>query len=250
MKLIPNFKEVAFYSYSAWANYLGLICLILPEALFYFWALDTDPRLWWFSGMGLLVFGTIGRHIEQPRVRSVRRMIALSIFVLALIFAWSRPLLAQSTPTTFLVVAVPLVAKWEGKENHAYLDRIASPPVWTICYGETRGVKVGDYRTDTQCANMLKGGLIEYRVGLHKYFNAMTKAARLPATRDAAYVSLAWNAGIAGIGRSTATKRLNAGNIAGGCYALTWWNKAGSRVVRGLVNRRADDYATCMIGVT
>jgi GH24 family phage-related lysozyme (muramidase) len=57
------------------------------------------------------------------------------------------------------------------------------------------------------------------------------------------------NVGIAGAGKSTATRRLNAGDIAGGCQALTWWNKAGGRVVRGLVNRRAEEFALCMDGL-
>lgn len=154
------------------------------------------------------------------------------------------------TIAAFLLVAFPLVAKWEGKENHAYLDTIASPPVWTICYGETRGVKGGDYKTDAQCKAMLEAGLVEYREKLHVYFTEETKRHRLTPERDAAYVSLAWNVGIRGAGRSTATRRLNAGDIAGGCQALTWWNRAGGRVVRGLVNRRADEYRLCMKGVS
>jgi lysozyme len=139
--------------------------------------------------------------------------------------------------------------QWEGKENVAYLDRIASPPVWTVCYGETRGVKRGDRYTDAQCADLLEVGLLEYRAGLHRYFTPETVALRLPPERDAAFTSLAWNIGISGAGKSTATRRLNAGNIAGACEAITWWNRAGSRVVRGLVNRRAYEHRFCMMGV-
>jgi GH24 family phage-related lysozyme (muramidase) len=72
---------------------------------------------------------------------------------------------------------------------------------------------------------------------------------RLPATRDAAYTSTAFNCGVAAIGKSTATRRLNAGNIAGGCEALTWWNKAGGRVIRGLLERRKREQALCMQGL-
>ncbi|WP_254054886.1 glycoside hydrolase family protein [Pseudophaeobacter sp. EL27] len=75
-------------------------------------------------------------------------------------------------------------------------------------------------------------------------------ASRLPSERDAAYVSLAYNVGIRGIGRSTATRGLNAGGVAGGCQALTWWNKAGGRVVCVLVRRRTDEYRLCMLGVS
>jgi GH24 family phage-related lysozyme (muramidase) len=147
-------------------------------------------------------------------------------------------------------VLVPLVAKWEGKKNTAYLDTIASPPVWTVCYGETRGVKRGDTYTDAQCSAMLERGLRQFRDGLHEFFTRETRDLRLTPERDAAYVSLAYNAGIYAIGKSTATRRLNAGDIAGGCSALGWWNKSGGRVVRGLVNRRADETRLCMVGLT
>ena len=149
-----------------------------------------------------------------------------------------------------MVVAVPLVARWEGLSLEAYLDRIASPPVWTICYGETEGVRRDEVRTREECEAGLRRGLVRYRNGLHQYFEAETRARRLTPERDAAFVSLAWNVGIAGAGGSTATRRLNAGDIRGACEALTWWNRAGGRVVRGLVNRRADEHRLCLQGVT
>ncbi|ARC87161.1 hypothetical protein B5V46_00185 [Rhodovulum sp. MB263] len=50
------------------------------------------------------------------------------------------------------------------------------------------------------------------------------------------------NVGVAGAGRSTATRRLSEGDVPGACEALTWWNKAGGRVVAGLRNRRTEEY--------
>nr|WP_231119180.1 glycoside hydrolase family protein [Rhodovulum sp. MB263] len=47
---------------------------------------------------------------------------------------------------------------------------------------------------------------------------------------------------MAGAGRSTATRRLSEGDVPGACEALTWWNKAGGRVVAGLRNRRTEEY--------
>jgi len=158
--------------------------------------------------------------------------------------------IANTTEAATMRVLVPLVAKWEGKKNTAYLDTIASPAVWTVCYGETRGVGQGDTYTDAQCSAMLERGLGQFRDGLHGYFTRETRDLRLTPERDAAYVSLAYNAGIYGIGKSTATRRLNAGDIAGGCAALGWWNKSGGRIVRGLVNRRADETRLCMVGLT
>ena len=149
-----------------------------------------------------------------------------------------------------MAVAVPLVARWEGLETTAYLDRIASPPVWTICYGETEGVRPNETRTEAECREGLRRGLIRYRNGIRPAFTAETKAQRLPPERDAAFVSLSWNVGIAGVRNSTATRRLNAGDVRGACEGMKMWNKAGGRVIRGLVNRRADEFRLCMAGVS
>lgn len=170
---------------------------------------------------------------------------------LACMVAFFAPVLAQPTPAAFLAVATPLVAAWEGKKNTAYLDVVGVP---TICYGHTRTVTAADVAagvtwTDARCEALLRAELLEYREGLHRFFTPETLDTRLTPERDAAYTSLAFNVGISGAGRSTATRRLNAGNIAGGCEALTWWNKAGGRVWRGLVRRRADEYRLCMVGV-
>lgn len=251
MKPVKDARRIAIRSYSMWANYLGIVALLLPVVLFLGWHIDTDPRIWWLSGLALILFGTVGRLIEQPDRRSWPRIIFLTVAFLILIAAWVSPALsAPVSERAFLSEAVPLVSKWEGKRNHAYLDTIASPPVWTICYGETRGVRPGDYYTDAECAAMLGRGLLQFRAGLHNAFTETTKQRRLTPQRDAAYVSLAYNAGVYAISRSTAVRRLNAGNIAGGCTALTWWNRSGQYIIRGLVNRRADEYRLCMEGVS
>lgn len=146
----------------------------------------------------------------------------------------------------FLGVSVPLIAKWEGKRNESYQDIVG---VWTICHGHTRTAGPNQYKTDDECYQLLQEEILEYRDGLHEYFTRETLDNRLTPERDAAYTSLAFNVGISGAGNSTATRRLNNGNILGGCKALTWWNKAGGRVVRGLVNRRAEEYEYCVLGL-
>lgn len=176
-----------------------------------------------------------------------RLLIALAVMLTAALSeAPARPASAQPTEVATLAVAVPLIAKWEGKRNAAYQDIVG---VWTICYGHTRTARPGMVLSDAECEALLREEVAEYRIGLHGYFTDVTLQTRLTPQRDAAYTSLAFNVGIAGAGRSTATRRLNEGDIAGGCTAITWWNRAGGRVVRGLVNRRADEYALCMEGL-
>ena len=164
------------------------------------------------------------------------------------------PISAGTTEKETLKVLEPLVIRWEGehrcKDNRsmhcAYLDIVNVP---TLCYGETKNVRMGDRATHAQCLQMLRNRLTnDFRDGLHEYFTDDTKSQRLTPHRDAAYVSLAYNVGIRGAGRSTATRRLNAGDIAGGCSAIGWWNKAGGRVVRGLVNRRSEEIDLCLKG--
>ena len=248
MKLVPNARNIALKAASMWANYLGILVLIMPEVLYALFERDTDPRIWFFAGLGLIVAGIIGRLIDQGLDYTKLRAWLVAGLVLLIPMGEAR---AQSyTLEEFDAVAVPLIAKWEGLRTTAYLDTIASPPVWTVCYGETKGVKQGDTYTPEQCREMLAREVREYRESLHKYFVAETKARRLTPERDAAYTDLAYNAGIRAAGRSTATRRLNSGDIAGGCTALGWWNKAGSRVIRGLVNRRANGIQLCLFGLS
>lgn len=50
-----------------------------------------------------------------------------------------------------LLLAVPLIGKWEGKRNDPYLDIVGVP---TVCYGETR-VEMRRY-SDDECKAMLQ----------------------------------------------------------------------------------------------
>ena len=174
---------------------------------------------------------------------------AILCYLFAHCAAVPSPAQISTTEAQTVEVATPLIKRWEGVKTTAYLDTIASPPVWTICYGETESVRAGEARTMAQCEEGLRRGIVRYRNGLHRYFEPETIRGRLTPERDAAFVSLAWNAGIVGIGRSTATRRLNAGDIIGACEAIGWWNKAGGRVVRGLVNRREDEQRLCRMGL-
>lgn len=261
MRLIPNAGAVARRAFSMWCNYLGILCLILPDLIYLVAEIDTNPRIWFWAGLGLIFAGIIGRITDQgiDHPKDARFFSSGAAMLIAMSMLFPREVADPATPeptgssysiADFDAVAVPLIAKWEGLRTTAYLDTIASPPVWTVCYGETKGVKQGDSYSEAQCRDMLAREVRSYRDGLHRYFTPETRTERLTAHRDAAYTSLAYNVGIAGAGKSTATRRLNAGDIAGGCEAIGWWNKAGQRVVRGLVNRRADETALCLRGLT
>lgn len=251
-RLVTDWRRVVLVSLSFWMQVFGLLALVLPELRYRWTGQDTDPYFAWWLGVLLLLAGLAGRVYPQgnSRWREWLRLAAVAglVIVLALILA-SPSSAAEASEAETLRIAVPFIAKAEGKSNVAYLDRIAVPPVWTICYGATAGVRAGMVLTDRQCLELLQVDVAGHRTGLHRYFTPATLSFRLPPSRDAAYTSTAYNCGVAAIGKSTATRRLNAGDIAGGCEALTWWNKAGGRVVRGLFERRKDERALCMVGV-
>lgn len=139
-----------------------------------------------------------------------------------------------------IMIAVPLIARFEGKRNDPYFDLIGKP---TVCYGETR-VKMRRY-TDAECTAMLH----EAVKGFAEPVARCTPAIANRPYQLAAATSLAYNVGIGAYCRSTADRRFDAGDFKGGCAALKFWNRAGGRVVQGLVNRRADEYRLCMTGL-
>jgi len=265
-KLVENWRGIAWRSHSMWGFYLTGAFLLLPEIIFYGWGMDTNPRLWWFAALCAWIYGMFGRLLTQVKIdRTTTRSPVLVALVAAVLVAalmlgdWqgagddtlpSGPdvvgLVDGADENQFLAVAVPFVGRWEGLRLVAYQDIVG---VWTVCYGETKGVQPGDEYTKAECDAMLAVQLVAYRDGLHEYFTPETILQRLPVHRDVSFTSLGYNVGKAGAGNSTAVRRLNGDNIAGACDALTWWNKAGGRVVRGLVRRRADEYAFCMRGL-
>lgn len=136
-----------------------------------------------------------------------------------------------------------------GKQYlRAYLD-IAGVP--TACDGITQGVRMGQTYTEAQCTMMLERELIVHAQGVMACTPSLARADRT-GPRVAA-VSLAYNIGVNAWCGSSARRRFEAGDMRGGCEAITLWNKArvgGTlRPVAGLTARRARERAICLKGV-
>lgn len=140
-------------------------------------------------------------------------------------------------------LAVAFVGGWEGMRLKAYRDIVGIP---TVCFGETRGVKMGDQYTAEQCRAMLGDGLAEFEAGIRRCLVAPDK---IPDKPYVAFVSLSYNIGQKAFCGSTVARRANSGDLRGACEAIVAWNKAGGRVVQGLVNRRAAERAMCLEGL-
>ncbi len=249
-----NWRSIVLRSYTVLAFYMLAVVTLAPDAIYWLTERDTNPAMWTVLQIWIVVLGVLGRLILQPQEGAFRRKLVVGFVMLCTIVAASQ-VAAQPSERATMRVLIPLVVKWEGEHRCAdaphlhctYRDIVGVP---TLCFGETLNVRMGDRATDVECRQKLQHRLTrDFGEGLHRYFTDDTLATRLTPYRDAAYRSLAYNVGVRGAGRSTATRRLNAGNIAGGCAALSWWNKAGGRVVRGLVNRRAEETALCLRGL-
>lgn len=131
-----------------------------------------------------------------------------------------------------------LVGPWEGMEKKAYQDVVG---VWTVCYGETQGVKRGDTYTTEECNNQLAKSLPRYREQMLRYVKVP-----LEPHQEAAFISFTYNVGVGSFAKSTLLRKLNRGDYQGACEELRKWVYAGGKKYQGLVNRREDEYKMCV----
>ncbi len=130
------------------------------------------------------------------------------------------------------------IATHEGYRSEAYKDAVGVP---TIGFGETAGVKMGDKTTPERA-------LVQLLESTEKHADAIRQCIKVPLYQHEfdAYISLAYNIGTGAFCRSTLVKKLNAKDYAGTCEEIRRWNKAGGKVLPGLVKRREAEYRMCI----
>lgn len=141
-----------------------------------------------------------------------------------------------------ILLAVPVTQKWEGVWLVAKPDTLAYG-LPTVCYGETEGVRVGDRYTIAQCRDMLAKKL-------PRYANEIARCIKVPITEEAlgAFIVFSYNVGSGAFCKSTALRKLNAGDTRGACESLRQWVNAGGKFRQGLLNRRNDEIDLCLSG--
>lgn len=145
-------------------------------------------------------------------------------------------------PPEVELAVITLVMPWEGRSLKAYLDTLAKPPVWTICDGDTQNVKPGMVETPEGCNKRLSRRMMtEF---YPKMKACVSNYDKTPISWRAMILSLAWNIGTGAACRSTAVKLAKVGKYRESCEAATAFNKAGGRMLIGLVNRREMGDAT------
>lgn len=147
--------------------------------------------------------------------------------------------IAGSVALTALATGV--ISQFEGRELRAYQDIVH---VWTICDGETKGVKPGDVATPAECDAKLARNLVTYEAGLDRCLTAP-----VPGKVKVAFLSWTYNVGVGAACSSTLIRKANAGDIRGACDQLLVWNRAGGKYVQGLANRRAAERSLCLEGL-
>lgn len=143
--------------------------------------------------------------------------------------------------TAAVAIALPLLMTSEGLRTDAYLDPVGIP---TICYGETLGVELGQSHTVEECERMLADRAEGFLTAMR---NCTTVP--LPAKTEAAFLSFTYNLGEGVYCKNMARKRINKGKVKEACEALSLYNKAGGRVLPGLVTRRAEERKLCLEGL-
>ncbi|MGO6737112.1 lysozyme [Rhizobium ruizarguesonis] len=136
-----------------------------------------------------------------------------------------------------------LIKPWEGLSLTSYPDIVG---VWTACYGETLGVRPGQKFTKAECEDKLLTRVT------NDYYRPLTQCIaefdRKPVEWQAAAISVTYNVGVGTACNSSFARLARAGEIKNSCQAMTLFNRAGGRVVQGLVNRRAAELKLCLKG--
>lgn len=151
------------------------------------------------------------------------------------------PLQAQFQPIRISASGIALIKEFEGCARkrrdglvEAYPDPGTGGAPWTIGWGATgRGVTPRTVWTQKQCDDRLTSDLLRYASDVR---DALGQAPTTQAQFDA-MVCFHYNTGA--IRRATLTRLHRAQNYRGALAEFARWNRAGGRVMKGLVRRRA-----------
>lgn len=126
-----------------------------------------------------------------------------------------------------------LIKSHEGCSLKAYPDPGTHGEPYTIGYGHTGGVKLGDTITQTRAEDVLRDDLCKFEVGVEELLFV-----DVTSNQFSALVSFAFNVGLHNLSMSTLLKKLNLDDMSGAAEEFLKWNKAAGRVLPGLTARR------------
>ena len=129
-----------------------------------------------------------------------------------------------------------LLGELEGIVLRPYKDSVGIPTIGigSTYYEDGTKVKMTDKAITKERAIQLAKNVVK------SFEEQVNKSILLPMTQNQfdAMVLLCYNIGKSGFARSSVVRNFNSGNIQRAADSFLLWNKAGGRVVQGLVNRR------------
>lgn len=157
----------------------------------------------------------------------------MNILKRLLIAAVKMPLFYRSQEKVMMVSdkGLALIKEFEGCKLTAYQDSVG---VWTIGYGHTKTAQEGMVITQEQADELLAQDVHEHALGVYKALKVSIEQHRFDAL-----VSLAFNVGVNAVRNSTLLEMINHGAEKSAAAQFDRWNKAGGKVLAGLVRRRA-----------
>lgn len=152
--------------------------------------------------------------------------------------------LAALVGTAAAGILMATVANYEGEYLTTYKDPVG---IDTVCYGDTDPEMAipGVTYSRVECLKSLERQLVNHAEPVLKIVPTVKESPEM----TAAFVSLTYNIGPGAFKKSTVVKRFKAGDYAGACEAIKMWNKAGGKVLKGLVRRREGESELCKQGI-
>ena len=144
---------------------------------------------------------------------------------------------AALSVTASLVAGIALN---EGFKGHAYAD---SGGVYTVGYGETKGVKKDDTTTKERALIVLGHSIDGYAIGVRDCLTAPVTQGEFNSLVDAAY-----NTGTKAVCKSPMIRYFNQQKYEAACLAFKGWyvHDHEGHFLNGLVNRRNKEYLLCI----
>ena len=125
---------------------------------------------------------------------------------------------------------IELIKSFEGRRLVAYQDSVG---VWTIGYGHTKTAREDRLIIKSTADRLLAEDLAEFEKYVEEYVEVS-----LTQNQFDALVSWTFNLGPGNLQESTMLRKLNQGLYAEVPDEMRRWNKAGGKVLKGLVRRR------------
>ena len=119
----------------------------------------------------------------------------------------------------------------EGMRRVAYVDPVG---VVTVCAGHTATARLGQVKTEAECAALLQADVKAAESAIKRLVKAPITQAQFDAL-----TSFVFNVGPTAFAQSTLLKKINAVDCWGAGKEFSRWTYAGGRELPGLVKRRA-----------